>query len=214
MSKQKQNTVSSVFSEWARTGKSDSMSNQHAFSVGQMLAYLPDTSFRFLDIGCGNGWVCRQVARLSRCIKATGLDVATDMIDIARNRVETDKEKYIHGEVMSVELPPNQDVIFAMESLYYMADLHKNIAHLSSLMKPKGRFIFGCDFHRQNPQTEIWSQQLGVPMHYLSADQWKQLFMDAGLNIKVCKHCQDPNSHEGWHREEMGTLIIVAVKPS
>lgn len=47
-------------------------------------------------------------------------------------------------------------------------------------------------------------------MHYLSDEQWCQMFKDAGLNIQESAHVQDPGSTEGWHRDEMGTLIIVA----
>lgn len=210
MNQDRMTRASDLFSNWARTGKSDSMAENHAFSVNEMLTHLPETEFDFLDIGCGNGWVCRKVAQMTRCRSVTGIDVAGDMISLARQRKTSDRETYICGDILTADLPGKLDVIFAMESLYYFSDLTKGIASLASRLKPGGRLIFGCDYHRNNPQTEKWSETLGVPMHYLSEEAWQQVFKDAGLRIESSGFVRDPENPEGWHRDEKGTLIIVA----
>jgi SAM-dependent methyltransferase len=83
----------------------------------------------------------------------TGIDIAPKMIKLARERALSDKETYLCGDVLETDLPGNIDVIFAMESLYYFDDLHKGIQRLAACLTPGGRILFGCDFHKENPQT-------------------------------------------------------------
>ena len=55
-----------VFSEWAEKGKDKGMENGHAASVHAMLklAGIPRSETYFaVDVGCGNGWVCRLIAQ-------------------------------------------------------------------------------------------------------------------------------------------------------
>ena len=55
-----------VFGEWARIGKDEGMEEGHASSVDEMLKFslkernLINQRFNFLDLGCGNGWVCEH----------------------------------------------------------------------------------------------------------------------------------------------------------
>ena len=58
-----------IFGKWAEEGKDIGMETGHANSVNEMLDYaLQERSnlekkFSFLDLGCGNGWVVRNVSK-------------------------------------------------------------------------------------------------------------------------------------------------------
>ena len=58
-----------VFGEWATKGKDEGMEKSHSIPVNEMLDFalgeinVEGKSFDFLDLGCGNGWVVRQVAQ-------------------------------------------------------------------------------------------------------------------------------------------------------
>ncbi len=67
--------TSKLFDVWAKTGRSEDMEKGHGTTVNQFLNKLSiKQNFRFLDIGCGNGWVVRKMSQHSFCIKAIGID--------------------------------------------------------------------------------------------------------------------------------------------
>ena len=73
--------TSKLFDVWANTGRSEEMEKGHGTTVNQFLDKLPlRENFRFLDIGCGNGWVVRKMSQKSSCIKAIGIDKSKMMI--------------------------------------------------------------------------------------------------------------------------------------
>ena len=64
-----------VFNSWAKAGRAEEMEEGHGVTVGKFLGSISfDKPFSFLDIGCGNGWVVRKIAQLSKCKKAVGID--------------------------------------------------------------------------------------------------------------------------------------------
>ena len=62
------------------------MEKGHAAAVKEMLNFAYHErcklgeKFSFLDLGCGNGWVVRQVAENGLCKRAVGVDGAQQMI--------------------------------------------------------------------------------------------------------------------------------------
>jgi 2-polyprenyl-3-methyl-5-hydroxy-6-metoxy-1,4-benzoquinol methylase len=58
-----------TFNDWAVKGKDVDMQKGHVNAVDQMLDLIDNKTkvlkrpFKFLDIGCGNGWVVRKVSK-------------------------------------------------------------------------------------------------------------------------------------------------------
>ena len=52
-----------VFGEWAAKGKDEGMEKNHSSSVKDMIAFATKElkNFSFIDAGCGNGWVVRNI---------------------------------------------------------------------------------------------------------------------------------------------------------
>ena len=56
-----------IFGKWAEEGKDVGMEKGHANSVKEMLEFACKEradlgkKFSFLDVGCGNGWVVRDI---------------------------------------------------------------------------------------------------------------------------------------------------------
>ena len=61
-----------VFDNWALIGRDERMAKGHAVSVKEMLklAITGQKKFSFLDVGCGNGWVVRKMAKNNECLFA------------------------------------------------------------------------------------------------------------------------------------------------
>ena len=80
--------ATAIFSEWALKGKDEGMERGHAASVQEMLqlAKIPrNNPYTAIDVGCGNGWVCRKIADDPMCQKVEGVDGSATMIEKAKD---------------------------------------------------------------------------------------------------------------------------------
>src|ERR1700751_3312524 len=76
------------FNRWARGGRGESMERHHARIAETIWERRELTSSdRVLDLGCGEGWACRLMARRAPqgCL-VVGLDISDEMIRRAREK--------------------------------------------------------------------------------------------------------------------------------
>ena len=76
-----------VFSEWALRNRDEGMESGHANSVNEMLNIaisMLEEPFSAIDVGCGNGWVCRKLQSNDNCSKIVGIDGSIEMINKAK----------------------------------------------------------------------------------------------------------------------------------
>ena len=108
-----------VFGEWAEKGKDRGMEKSHAIPVDEMISFALKErlnigkNFSFLDLGCGNGWVVRNVTSNTLCNRAVGIDGAEQMITNAESR--GGDAEYILANINSFNSPEKYDVIHSME---------------------------------------------------------------------------------------------------
>jgi len=58
------NGVKKTFDKWAQNGRADLMETEHGNNVSKFFQTISfDKPFTFLDVGCGNGWVVRKIAK-------------------------------------------------------------------------------------------------------------------------------------------------------
>ena len=66
--------VRKTFDKWAQNGRAELMEIEHGKNVLKFLKTIQfDKPFTFLDVGCGNGWVVRKIAKEKNCKKAIGI---------------------------------------------------------------------------------------------------------------------------------------------
>ena len=199
-----------VFGKWAETGKDQGMEKSHAIPVEEMINFALkerlniNKNFSFLDLGCGNGWVVRNVAKNELCTKAVGIDGARQMINNAESRGEG--TKYILADIDSFNSPEKYDVIHSMEVLYYLENPSEVIRKISnSWLNKGGRLIVGIDHYYENTSCHSWQEKVGTRMLMLKESEWVQIFEDAGLSEVESWHS---NKHTDW----AGTLVITGKK--
>ena len=203
--------TSKLFDTWAKTGRSEDMEKGHRITVNHFLDKLSlKKNFRFLDIGCGNGWVVRKMSQNSFCVKAIGIDKSKMMIKNAKSKILSDKESYFVTELEKWKTKEKFDVIFSMESLYYSVPMESALEKVFKLLKKDGVFYCGTDFYSDNHLTTRWVKDMNVPMDLRSEKEWKKMFRDIGFNTSS-KHVTDPKNKSKWKRE-FGTLFITGRK--
>ncbi|MGY5150712.1 MAG: class I SAM-dependent methyltransferase [Candidatus Nitrosopumilus sp. bin_6a] len=205
--------VRKTFDEWAQNGRAELMEVEHGKNVLKFLKTVSfDSPFTFLDVGCGNGWIVRKIAKEKKCKKAVGIDKSKKMIIQAKKKIDSKKEEFFHTDIESIKYNGKFDFIFSMESLYYADSIEIALGKIYKLLKPGGKFFCGTDFYTDNKATAKWSKIMKIQMHLHSKKEWKVLFQNAGFAVKT-KHVKDLENKKKWKRE-YGTLFITGTKPA
>jgi trans-aconitate methyltransferase len=195
-----------VFSEWALRDRDEGMEEGHAKSVNDMLKMvIPKftSPFSVIDVGCGNGWVCRYLESIENCYKAVGVDGSKEMI--LKAKIKGD------GEFHLAQLPfwkPSIkfDLIHSMEFLYYLHDPFEMLKiFYEEWLKPGGILIAGIDHYSENTISLGWPKALNVNMSTFSESEWRKAMLDAGfIDVKI----QRVGIKEGF----VGTLAMLGQK--
>ena len=200
-----------VFNSWAKAGRAEEMEEGHGVTVGKFLGSISfKKPFSFLDIGCGNGWVVRKIAQLSKCKKAVGIDKSKNMIKRAISKQASKKEKYACTDLESWDYVGKFDIIFSMESLYYSVPMEPALSKVFRMLKTGGFFYCGTDFYSDNHLTKRWKKVMKIPMDLRSKVEWKKMFREVGFKT-TAKQVKDTKHKAKWKRE-FGTLFVIGEK--
>jgi ubiquinone/menaquinone biosynthesis C-methylase UbiE len=186
--------IAEVFDTWAKSGRAEAMESGHGDVVRQVLAKM---SFRagqqILDLGCGNGWATRLLAKSAAGSSAVGVDVAPAMVARAEEVSSlTIRARY---EVARFENLPFRDAAFdkafSMEAIYYAIDLDRALAEVHRVLKPNGTVDFVLDCFAESASTKGWSALVGLHMHCLSESSWREALTRAGFGKVESKRVID-----------------------
>ena len=196
-----------VFSNWVLSGKDVGMEKNHYGSVKNMIEYSTKKigKFSFLDAGCGNGWVIRNISSNPNCEKAIGVDGSSNMIQKAKSL--DNKNDYICSDLLHWSPKNKADIVHSMEVLYYFENPETVIKHIhNNWLKKGGRLIMGIDHYKENKPSHKWKQETSITiMQLLPKQTWLDFFKKVGFNkIKSWYFGKDGI----WN----GTLIITGTK--
>jgi ubiquinone/menaquinone biosynthesis C-methylase UbiE len=180
--------IADVFDTWATNGRAESMEHGHGDVVRQVLAQIPlERGQVVLDLGCGNGWATRLIARSARGVRAMGVDCSEAMIQRARELTvaEPPAGGTAHFVTAPFEALPFPDAtfarVFSMEAIYYAVDLERALAEVARVLEPGGSVDLVLDCFAESPTTRGWSALVGLPMHCLPEAEWRDALGRAGL---------------------------------
>lgn len=90
-----------------------------------------------LEVGCGSGWLCPQLARFGR---VTGTDLSDEVLTRAQQR--TKEITYVSGDFMDLDFGDGSfDVIVTLEVLSHVANQEAFIAKLAKHLRPGGHLM-------------------------------------------------------------------------
>lgn len=196
-----------VFDNWVKIGKDDGLEKNHASAVAKMVEYSTDSleQFSFIDAGCGNGWLVRNMSKDSRCIKSIGIDGSKRMIKKAK---ELDrKNEYVCSDLLNWKPSEKVNLVISMEVFYYFENPEKLTRHIyQNWLTENSRLIIGIDFYKENLISHSWPEETGVSiMKLFSENEWKQFFLNSNFkNVYSWKVDQKKD----WE----GTLIVTGEK--
>ena len=195
------------FSDWVIKGKDEGMAEGHSSSVKNMLENSTKglSEFSFIDAGCGNGWVVRNIGSNPNCKKAIGVDGSSNMIEKAENL--DNKNKYYCSDLMNWSPDKKVDIVHSMEVFYYFESPDKLIKHIhDNWILKGGKLIMGIDYYKENKPSHTWQEDCCITtMKMFAKKDWLTFFKAAGFkNTESWFYGKDGD----WN----GTLIVSGVK--
>ena len=199
-----------TFNTWALKDKDKGMESGHAPSVKKMIDIIGNktsilnSSFNFLDLGCGNGWVVRKFLEYKNCKYALGLDGAPAMINKAK-KIDS-KGDYLNIDIEKWESDQKFDIVFSMETFYYFNDINKVLSNIyNNIIDSNGFIVVGMDHYSENKPSLTWDKEFNLSLNTLSINEWLNIFRNNGFkNVQSVLH----GARDSWY----GTLILYANK--
>jgi SAM-dependent methyltransferase len=217
------------FNRWAEAGKGESMEDEHRPIVEPTLEQMHFASVdQVLDVGCGGGWLVREIAARVPRGHVVGMDVSNEMIRRARDAsAAVSNAEFIVGSVDAIPREANSfDKVISVESSYYWPDPASGIREIFRVLRSGGSAWILINYYRDNPYCHQWAKLLAIPTKLLSGDEWAGLFRAAGFtqvsHSRIVDPTPAPEVYTGrWFRDAAelaafrreGALLVHGTKP-
>jgi phosphoethanolamine N-methyltransferase len=140
---------------------------------------------RVLDVGSGIGGAAFHLANQYGA-KVTGIDLAEEMVTIARQRAEssgmTESTTFVLGDVLEYPFPQPFDVAWSRDAFMHIPDKPRLFARLYGLLAPGGRLVI-TDYARGrspgSPEFETYIEKTGYSV--IEPTEYGRLLCDAGF---------------------------------
>ncbi|MBI2818050.1 MAG: class I SAM-dependent methyltransferase [Acidobacteria bacterium] len=218
--------IRAEFNQWALDGRSAQLEAHHHAFVQQMIEKMRiQPRERILEIGCGEGWASRMLAKLVPQGMVAGLDAADEMIHNARlQSTAFENLMFIWGEVEAI---PWQEKFFTrvvcVESFYYFENPEQALREIYRVLAPEGSVWILNHISKENELSLRWVAELNVPVRVMSAEEHGALFEQVGFSDFQHEMLPDlsppplssktfPNPAELQRFRETGALMMHATR--
>ncbi len=216
------------FNRWAEAGRGEGMERDHLPITLPVIEKMElAATDNVLDVGCGSGWLSRRLSRLVPEGRVVGMDISDEMIRAARRTSqELDNILFVAGEVGEIPWEANFfSHAISVESSYYWPEPAAGAKELFRVLRPDGQTWILINYYKDNPHCHQWGELLAVKTHLLSAEEWSELFREAGFvevgYERVIDSSPSPDEYNGrWFRDVVqlrafkaeGALLVHGVK--
>src|SRR5215211_4492853 len=155
---------------------------RHLIDAGYVIELLDlRPGMRFVELGCGSGWMTRFVARHG--LDAHGYDISPQMVEIAREqaRAEAVDAQFDVADFESLDLGHAFDAALTYDALHHSARPELVIASARRALKPGGRLLVSEPNWKQRFEGANATEQWGTTELGYSPRQLKKLLRDAGF---------------------------------
>ena len=217
-----QERVAEVFDQWATNGRAESMEAGHGSRMSSVLSTLSTRpGDRVLDLGCGNGWMTRELAVRVPDGEAIGVDLSPEMVNRASEQsAAMANTRFVACDLLKLPIEDASiDHVVSMEALYYVSDLEGALAEVARTLRSSGTLTVGVDFYEENRHSHPWPEWMGLEMRLLSASGWVRALEDSGLvRVHQFRSLAPPvapieDADSADFLTQVGTLVVRGFKP-
>lgn len=161
-----------------------------------------------LDLGCGEGWLCRRLESLN--INTSGYDAIPGLIDKARQAGKGNFEIASYQQIVSGNKNPGSlfDVVVFNFSLFGEDLVTQLLQKVKTWLAPQGCIIIqtlhpytakGDGAYQTGWRAGSWegfpdSFTMPAPWYYRTLQSWLETFTTAGLNLKYLQEPIHPHT--------------------
>jgi malonyl-CoA O-methyltransferase len=95
-----------------------------------------------LEIGCGTGYVTEKLLRLFPQSTITAVDLAPEMIAMARSRLNSNRVTFICEDVEQLRLDTTYNLIISNATFQWLNDVSQTLLRLHEVLRPGGNLLF------------------------------------------------------------------------
>jgi 2-polyprenyl-3-methyl-5-hydroxy-6-metoxy-1,4-benzoquinol methylase len=171
--------------EWLRTkpfANDPRETARHLIDAGYVIELLDlRPGMRFVELGCGSGWMTRFVARHG--LDAHGYDISPQMIEIARERAREEgvDATFEVADFESLDLARGFDACLTYDALHHSARPELVVASARRALKPGGRLLVSEPNWKQRYQGRGAAGEFGTTELGYSPRRLKQLLRAEGF---------------------------------
>jgi SAM-dependent methyltransferase len=138
-----------------------------------ILAAVPDGCQRALDVGCGEGFLARQLRRVVPHV--TAIDLHQPSIRLARQHDPASDVDYLVGDFLAYPFPPASfDLVVSVAALHHM-DAAVALQRMRELLRPGGRLAVVGLARSRYPADLLWDAAavIGSRAHRVTKGYWE-----------------------------------------
>jgi ubiquinone/menaquinone biosynthesis C-methylase UbiE len=141
----------------------------------------------FLDVGCGSGVYCLELARRGAA-RVTGLDIADAMLDVCRAAADREglgtRCDFVRGELLQLRPDAPSDVTLGIGLFDYLADPLPVLRKMREVTRDRVILSFPRLNTWRAPVRWVRLSLRGCEVHFYSERRVRQLLSDAGLKVQ------------------------------
>jgi len=160
----------------------------------------PDATI--LDVGCGGGRTVDKLAAVATTGKVYGVDFSHESVRVSRKvnaqRIEMGRVDIAHASVSALPFPGEMfDVVTAVETHFWWADLPAAFREIARVLKPYGQFAIIAEVYKGANTLTAWLTEQNAEragMTLLGADEHRELLGSVGFeDVQI-----DAVRSKGW----------------
>ena len=145
-----------------------------------------DKELKILDIGCGTGQLINEIRQQFQCVNYLGIDVAENMIDIAKKNNEYENIKFKTCSIETFDCQDKYDIIICTHAFPYFPNKEDMMKKIASLCNEKGQVIIvnSSTNSLKDLIINFFLKATTSKAKYLSINEMKKLFEVSKLKVK------------------------------
>lgn len=151
-------------------------------------AVRPVDGKRILDVGCGSGRYCVELAAGGEA-EVVGVDLAAGMLTIAERlaaqRGVESRCRFVRADILDYEPAQRFDDTVAMGFFDYVPQPHSVLSHLRVLTTGKLVASFPCRVSGRAPFRKLWLAARGCYVRLYGRSEVKALCASAGFEVRT-----------------------------
>ncbi len=139
------------------------------------------TDLKILEVGCGSGWLCTELAVFGDVI---GTDIADQVLGKAA--AENPHIQFVAGDFLTLEFPTDQfDIVVTLEVLAHVEDQAAFIEKIARVLQPGGYFFIATQNRVVLSRwSEVVPQAPGQIRNWLDATTLKKML---ARHFEICQ---------------------------